>query len=122
MKHWITQRWTALLGLVTVGLAGLVHPGFLLLTMIFVAMHAEQGISSMIMDYVHSFPVRQLAIKIVFYLLLLTTFFWFSQINEFLPNLFTPEVLDLYISWIDTCLGQLKSILLETSSKFLSKD
>lgn len=121
MKHWITQRWTALLGLATVGLAVCVHPGFLLLTMIFVAMHAEQGVSSVIMDYVHSLPVRQLAIKIVFYLLVLTTFFWFSQINDFLPDLFHPEVLETYTSGIDSCLAQFKSILVETSSKFFSK-
>ena len=117
MKHWITQRWTALLGLITVVLGITLNPSFFFITMILVAMHAEQGLSSIIMDYVHSLPVRKTSLKIVFYLLVLTTFFWFSQINEFIPNVINPALFDAYVGWVDSSLTTLKETLLHLLSK-----
>lgn len=77
MKHWLIQRLTAfaLLGSVFIGFYW--DPTWFLVSIILIAYHAEQGVDSILIDYVHSATVRKLASDTIFFLLVLTVIYWF---------------------------------------------
>lgn len=78
MKHWLLQRGTALLLLCSLVLTFYTQNiAWLFLGLIILVFHIEQGVDSMLMDYVQSTPVRNLASLAIFLLLILTCAFWF---------------------------------------------
>ena len=76
MKHWVVQRLTALALVAATTAAFVVDGRFFLVSLLVIVLHAEQGIGSVLMDYVHSAPVRTWSSRLVQLSLLLTLAFW----------------------------------------------